>query len=237
MYPPSAFHGQQPWRPYLRLVGHSVQGYGLAWSARKEGYLLSGSTDARICLWDTNSGGGTGIGNVVRPLQVFQGHPSAVTDLGLHSDSDELFGSVGNDGQLLIWDYRASTAPTQTVKVNDKSWVNCLAFEPLNKELVAVGSGDGTLALHDLRKLSQPLHKLLTHEGDVHHVEWDSNCATKLASSGDYNTVKVWDLTRIDTQEDATSASGPAPPLSRCLLMLSIQAWYLIFHGVRSWRG
>ncbi|KAI5063417.1 hypothetical protein GOP47_0021964 [Adiantum capillus-veneris] len=37
------------------------------------------------------------------------------------------------------------------------------------------------------------------------------NCATKLASSGDYNTMKIWDLTRIDTQEDATSAGGPPP--------------------------
>ncbi|KAI5079820.1 hypothetical protein GOP47_0005299 [Adiantum capillus-veneris] len=85
------------------------------------------------------------------------GHPSVVTDVGWNSDSDELFGSVGNDGQL-IWDHCASTEPTQTVKVN------CLAFEPVNKELVVVGFGDGTLALHDLRHLSQPLHELLTHD-------------------------------------------------------------------------
>ncbi|KAI5063418.1 hypothetical protein GOP47_0021965 [Adiantum capillus-veneris] len=124
MHPPTPFRGQQPWHPYLRLGGHIAEGYGLAWSARKEGYLLSGSTDARICLV------------ILLRLQM----------------------------HLLIWDHRASTEPIQTVKVNDKSWVNCLAFEPVNKELVVVGFGDGTLALHDLHHLSQPLHELLTHE-------------------------------------------------------------------------
>ncbi|KAI5061536.1 hypothetical protein GOP47_0024041 [Adiantum capillus-veneris] len=174
--------------PYLRLAGHSAEGHGLAWS--KEGYLLSGSYDAMICLWDTNSGGSRS--GILPPLHSFQcSSTDAVGDVAWHSDSDELFGSVGDDGKLLIWDHRASTRPTQTVKVNGKG-LNCLAFEPRNKELVAMGSADGTLAMHDLRQLSRPLHNLLTHEGEV--------------------TLVVWDLTRIDTQEDATSsASGAAP--------------------------
>jgi hypothetical protein len=41
------------------LVGHlcavKLQGYGLAWSGFREGYLLSGSDDAQICLWDINA--------------------------------------------------------------------------------------------------------------------------------------------------------------------------------------
>lgn len=40
--------------PLLRLEGHDVEGYGLAWNphAAKEGTLLSGSDDAHICVWD-----------------------------------------------------------------------------------------------------------------------------------------------------------------------------------------
>jgi Histone-binding protein RBBP4 or subunit C of CAF1 complex len=40
--------------PMLKLVGHDVEGYGLAWSphAAKEGTLLSGSDDSHICVWD-----------------------------------------------------------------------------------------------------------------------------------------------------------------------------------------
>jgi WD40 repeat protein len=35
-----------------RLAGHKTEGYGLAWSPFLSGWLLSGSDDAQICLWD-----------------------------------------------------------------------------------------------------------------------------------------------------------------------------------------
>lgn len=41
--------------PDLRLVGHEKEGYGLSWSLFKEGYLLSGSQDQKICLWDVSA--------------------------------------------------------------------------------------------------------------------------------------------------------------------------------------
>lgn len=33
-------------------AGHKTEGYGLAWSPFLSGWLLSGSDDAQICLWD-----------------------------------------------------------------------------------------------------------------------------------------------------------------------------------------
>ena len=36
----------------LRLRGHDKEGYGLSWSPFKNGYLLSGSHDHKVCLWD-----------------------------------------------------------------------------------------------------------------------------------------------------------------------------------------
>ena len=41
--------------PDLRLSGHDKEGYGLSWSQLKEGYLLSGSNDCKICLWDVSA--------------------------------------------------------------------------------------------------------------------------------------------------------------------------------------
>ena len=41
--------------PDLRLRGHDKEGYGLSWSPFKEGYLLSGSNDCKICLWDVSA--------------------------------------------------------------------------------------------------------------------------------------------------------------------------------------
>lgn len=41
--------------PDFRLRGHDKEGYGLSWSPFKNGYLLSGSHDHKICLWDVPS--------------------------------------------------------------------------------------------------------------------------------------------------------------------------------------
>lgn len=38
--------------PDLRLRGHDKEGFGLSWSPFKSGYLLSGSNDHKVCLWD-----------------------------------------------------------------------------------------------------------------------------------------------------------------------------------------
>lgn len=38
--------------PDVLLRGHSTEGYGISWNPMKEGRLLSGSYDSKICLWD-----------------------------------------------------------------------------------------------------------------------------------------------------------------------------------------
>ncbi|CAD6258218.1 unnamed protein product [Miscanthus lutarioriparius] len=51
------------------LRGHEAEGYGLSWSPMKEGWLLSGSYDKKICLWDLSSGSGA---PVLDAQQVFE---------------------------------------------------------------------------------------------------------------------------------------------------------------------
>ena len=35
-----------------KLIGHTSEGYGLAWNPISSNILLSGQTDRKICLWD-----------------------------------------------------------------------------------------------------------------------------------------------------------------------------------------
>jgi len=37
---------------YMRVYVNAHAGYGLCWNERKSGYLLSGSYDHRVCVWD-----------------------------------------------------------------------------------------------------------------------------------------------------------------------------------------
>lgn len=48
--------------------------------------------------------------------------------------------------------------------------VNCLAFNPHNPHVLATGSADKTVALHDWRNLSQRLHVFECHTEEVFQV-------------------------------------------------------------------
>lgn len=41
-------------KPDLILLGHKRKGCGLAWSVANQGYLVPGSDDNLICVWDVN---------------------------------------------------------------------------------------------------------------------------------------------------------------------------------------
>lgn len=52
--PPAGADGRSC-NPDLRLKGHEKEGYGLSWSPFKQGYLVSGSNDCKVCLWDVSA--------------------------------------------------------------------------------------------------------------------------------------------------------------------------------------
>ncbi|XAR72696.1 hypothetical protein NMG60_11019423 [Bertholletia excelsa] len=191
--------------PDLRLRGHDKEGYGLSWNPFKEGYLLSGSNDCKICLWDVKA---MPQDKVLDATHVYEAHGSVVEDVAWHLKNENLFGSVGDDCCLMIWDLR--TNKTQhSVHVHEKE-VNYISFNPYNEWVLATASSDTTVGLFDMRKLTSPLHVLSSHMEEVFQVEWDPNHETVLASSADDRRLMVWDLNRIgDEQLEGEAEDGP----------------------------
>ncbi|KAI4342413.1 hypothetical protein MLD38_027045 [Melastoma candidum] len=193
--------------PHLRLRGHRDEGYGLSWSLLREGYLLSASHDRCICLWDILAIPQDT--SVLDAMHVFEGHSSAIGDVSWHPKNDSLFGSVGDDCLLMIWDSR-TYKPEQRIKAHEKE-VNGLSFNLYTEWIVATASSDATIGLFDLRKLTLPLHVLSGHDGEVLQVDWDPNHEAVLASSSDDRRVIVWDINRIgDEQQEGDASDGPA---------------------------
>eukprot|EP00252_Welwitschia_mirabilis_P023960 TRINITY_DN6926_c0_g1_i1.p1 TRINITY_DN6926_c0_g1~~TRINITY_DN6926_c0_g1_i1.p1 ORF type:complete len:429 (+),score=97.16 TRINITY_DN6926_c0_g1_i1:23-1309(+) len=197
--------------PDLILKGHTDEGYGLSWSPMKEGYLLSGSHDKVICLWDINS---SCENKILEAKQVFQAHKSAVEDVTWHLKNENIFGSVGDDCLLLIWDMRAAEShkPQQST-IAHKNEVNSLSFHPVNEWLLATCSSDKTVKLFDLRKLSCSLHTFSNHMEGVFQVAWSPFNETILASSGADKNIMVWDLNRIGEEQTAEEAEDGPPEL------------------------
>ncbi|CAN6205191.1 unnamed protein product [Urochloa humidicola] len=187
------------------LRGHEAEGYGLAWSPMKKGWLLSGSYDKKICLWDLASGSGA---PVLDAQQVFEAHEDLVEDVAWHLKDENIFGSVGDDCKLMVWDLRTNK-PGQSIPAHQKE-VNSLSFNPFNEWILATASGDATVKLFDMRKLSRSLHTFDSHEGEVFQVEWNPNLPTVLASSAADKRVMIWDVNRIgDEQSEEDADDGP----------------------------
>ncbi|XP_077246654.1 histone-binding protein MSI1-like isoform X2 [Tasmannia lanceolata] len=197
--------------PDMVLNGHTQEGYGLSWSPLKEGYLLSGSNDSNICLWDISA---SPQAKVLDPKEIYEAHEDVVEDVSWHLRNENLFGSVGDDRRLMIWDMRASVSnkPQHSIIAHEK-YVNCLAFNPFNDWVLATASKDTTVNLFDLRKLTTTLHTFSSHNDEVFKVEWSPKHETVLASSAADRRLMVWDLGRIGDEQTAEDAEDGPPEL------------------------
>ena len=199
-------------KPDIKLTGHSNEGYGLSWSTQKEGYLLSGSDDAQICVWDVK--GLPDGASELAALQKFQGHVGVVEDVAWHPQDPNVFGSVGDDKKLILWDVRKSAADAITLQVEaHEAEVNCLAFNPFNENIVATGSADKTVALWDIRNMGRHLHVFDNHKEEIFQVGWSPKHETILASSGADRRLMIWDLSKIGDEQSPEDAEDGPPEL------------------------
>jgi histone-binding protein RBBP4 len=76
--------------PQIKLKGHKKEGYGLCWSKKVEGRLVSGSDDYQICIWDDIFEEKEKVQN---PTYKFSEHENVVEDVCWHNFQDSVFGS------------------------------------------------------------------------------------------------------------------------------------------------
>jgi len=198
--------------PELRLKGHSKEGYGLSWNPNVNGHLLSASDDHTICLWNINAN--TQSARNLDAMMVFTGHTAVVEDVAWHLLHDSMFGSVGDDKKLMLWDTRSSTPnkPSQIIEAHSAE-VNCLSFNPYSEFILATGSADKTVALWDLRNTKMKLHSFESHKDEIFQVQWSPQNETILASSGTDRRLNVWDLSKIGEEQSADDIEDGPPEL------------------------
>ena len=200
--------------PDMRLTGHTDQGFGVSWSPLAAGRLLSGSNDARVCVWDITAASPT-----TAALYTYTGHVGAVGDVAWHASQPHTFGSVGDDCFLRLWDMRKPPADAcvHAVRAHDAE-AYCLAFNPRNEHLLATGGADCNVELFDTRRLGAPVHTLVCdtddlRTGEVLTLAWAPHAEAVLASCGAERRVMVWDLSRVGAEQNAEDAEDGPPEL------------------------
>ncbi|KAG7360622.1 chromatin assembly factor subunit C [Nitzschia inconspicua] len=202
--------------PQIVCCGHSKEGYGLAWSKLKEGYLLSGSEDTTVCLWDVNSNPAAGgSGNQVQPLSIFKGHTAVVEDIDWHAKDCNLIASVSDDRTIRLWDVRNGTTKghEHIVENAHAGDINGVSFNPVMEMTFATASADKTVAIWDMRNLKQRVHTLEGHTDEVYMVDWAPFNESILGSCSADRRVAIWDLSRTGQEQSEEDAEDGPPEL------------------------
>jgi len=209
-------------RPNFRCKGHDKEGFALCWDPHSEGRILSGSNDAKICVWDltqTQSSSGSSSAHVLQPTFSRQAHLGDIEDVDWHKFYINLFGSVDDAGTIMLWDPRVGgSVGDPRVRTDnahgDDAGVKSLSFNPFNEYLLATGSSNGKIALWDLRNMKKAFDDDLgdhAHDGPVDKVCWSPTHETILASSSCDKTLKIWDLSQRGNEiSDESAEDGPA---------------------------
>lgn len=210
---------------------HLENGYGLSWNPFTKGLLLSSSDDKSIVLSDVNKLDASE-GFVFRSKL----HKDIVNEVKWHLFDQNLFGSVSDDLQVLLYDLRAPEKSVSGFHCEGSNGVNSLSFSPFSRNLLAVGNANSNIVLSDLRKLSgtaekhAQLHTMMGHGDAITCLEFSPHTDGIIASGSQDRRVIIWDLSKIgeeQAQEDAEDGSpeilmmhaghtGPVSDLSWC---------------------
>ena len=138
-----------------------------------------------------------------------------VGDVDWHKHMAHLFGSVGDDSKLLLWDAREGGSPSQSVERAHGMdvEVNCISFNPYAEHLLATGGSDNMVNLWDLRKFTKPMHTLEGHQDGVFQISWAPFNETILGSCSKDRRVHIWDLSKIGDEQDPEDAEDGPPEL------------------------
>jgi histone-binding protein RBBP4 len=196
-------------RPQLKLKGHEKEGYGMSWNPNKKGYLLSGSDDNIIYIWDLESYDMSQQGEIVEPLYEFKEHDSVVEDVCWHKTDENTFGSVSDDKQLKIWDIRTKDSAVYNVHAHTDEILS-LDFSPFDQNLIITCSVDKSIKLWDLRNLKDIVHTFNGHKEEVNCIKFSPHHSSLFASGSCDRRIILWDMSKIgDEQTEEEKKDGP----------------------------
>ncbi|KAL1839064.1 hypothetical protein VTJ49DRAFT_1894 [Mycothermus thermophilus] len=180
--PPPRF----PSRPVAQLLGSNGPVHALAYSASPGTYILTGSSDRSIRLYNPSSTNPVVSSNCIttprnsndRPLpsgkliQTYTSHAHEVLSLAV-APTNATFASAGGDRAVLLWDVitattlrrfgASSTAHSHTGRVN----AVCFAGSSNGDDLVLSGGLDGTVRVWDARSSNPKPVQVLTEAKDA----------------------------------------------------------------------
>lgn len=143
--------------------------------------LVSGSEDACIKVWDSETG------EFERTLK---GHTNAITFLAFDEKKGEALATCSSDLSIKVWDFKSGSYECVRTLLGHDHCVSCVRF--LTPEQLISCSRDTSLKVWDA-KSGYCLHTLTGHSDWVRQVSVNAD-ATLVASCSSDQTVRIWNL-------------------------------------------
>ncbi|KAH3687652.1 hypothetical protein WICPIJ_001369 [Wickerhamomyces pijperi] len=186
----------------MKLSGHTQEGYGLSWNCQKEGHLLSSASDGKIIHWDITKHLEP---SQIKPVKTYASDKEGVNDVLWVPSHDSMFGSVGEDNQLKIYDTRQQTNDPiiKTPQTEHQGGINTLSINYQNSLCVATGDSEGTVNIWDIRNpdsCSTAISK--AQSGAITSLKFNPSMPSLLLSSSSSDSVvNIYDLSKENEQE------------------------------------
>eukprot|EP00850_Spirogloea_muscicola_P020094 SM000207S06169 [mRNA] locus=s207:59623:62027:- [translate_table: standard] len=202
------------------LHGHGGDVKAVAWHPTRD-ILVSASYDDSIKIWAEDDDGEDW--RCVQTLEAGQGsegHASTVWAVAFDRDGSRL-ASCSDDCTVMIWDTSSDVAAApwkhlQTIAGTHNRTIFSIDWSRLNG-LIATGAGDDCIRLfcvdedlhtaHPPRPFQLLLCRPKAHTTDVNCVRWHPKEAALLASCGDDELVRIWEL-RDGRRHDGNSSNA-----------------------------
>jgi hypothetical protein len=191
-----------------RFNGHSRQVHRLAFNPHRPAWLLSGSQDSSIRMWDLRMASGERSVANCSSTSRYSGNSDAVRDIRWSPGDGVMFAAATDSGTIQCWDYRYMKAPQLRIAAHEKP---CYAVDwhPDGRHLVSGGT-DKQVKVWDFSSTAErrqkPTFQFRAPQAVV-NVRWRPPCesqdggdwqSTQLVTSyeRDDPRIHLWDLRR-----------------------------------------
>ncbi|GAA5877208.1 hypothetical protein JCM1840_003020 [Sporobolomyces johnsonii] len=200
--------------PIRKWHEHQREVFSIDWSNVQKELFCTSSWDGSIKIWTPDR---------AHSLTTIPAHTSCVYAALFSPATPSLIASCSSDGSLKIWDTRsplpspspspsgpALATPQLALAAHPGAEVLDLDWNKYDANVLATGSVDRTIRVHDLRRASSsPLPPtttaphlepnatvatLLGHEYAVRRVQWSPHSASRLVSGSYDMTARIWSV-------------------------------------------
>ncbi|KAK9852511.1 uncharacterized protein MYU51_008351 [Penicillium brevicompactum] len=130
---------QRPGLQLCRFQGHNRQVHKLAFNPHLPSWLLSGSQDGTIRMWDLRTASANRGTSTCGSKHSYQGNSDSIRDVRWSPTDGVIFATASDSGAIQMWDYRKVNAPLMRIAAHDRP---CFAVDwhPDGKHVVSGGT-------------------------------------------------------------------------------------------------